>query len=39
MLFSKLTCSNKNGTARGKIQTRWNVKIPQLFMKIIHLNF
>jgi hypothetical protein len=25
------------GTARGKIQTRWNVKIPQLFMKIIHL--
>jgi hypothetical protein len=36
---SSFTIGNKNGTARGKIQTRWNVKIPQLFMKIIHLKF
>jgi hypothetical protein len=35
--ISSFTIGNKNGTARGKIQTRWNVKIPQLFMKIIHL--
>ena len=34
---SSFTIGNKNGTERGQIQTRWNVKIPQLFMKIIHL--
>jgi hypothetical protein len=33
--ISSFTIGNKNGTAKGK--TRSNVKIPQLFMKIIHL--